>query len=177
MQENGTRRVKGLLGLPVVDEDSGQEIGTVKSIVFDHRQGRLVGLVSGGKWFSRDRYLRLARIRELGRHAVILEGGPENGPEDEPVWAGRVDSPGGESSLEADTAQLIGWKVLTGSGKALGTVEDILFDAQTGRLEGMEISRGLVQDFVDGRVTIPMPDVYTVGRDVVVIPEEIGKQV
>lgn len=79
-------------------------------------------------------------------------------------------------SLQDAAVQLLGLQVRTGSGKALGIIEDILFDSETGRLEGMEISRGLFQDFVDGRVTIPMPDVYTVGQDAVVVPEEIGKR-
>ena len=69
---------------------------------------------------------------------------------------------------------ICGRRVYTNTGIELGVVEDILFDQATGRLEGIEVSDGILEDIIQGRNILPLfgrvefaEDNIMVGREVV----------
>lgn len=55
-----------------------------------------------------------------------------------------------------DEGKIVGLKIYSRSGEDYGVVKDILFDYRTGKVEGVEVSDGLLQDIVKGRNILPL---------------------
>jgi hypothetical protein len=67
---------------------------------------------------------------------------------------GRVEVEGGQS-LPADAGGVLGRRL------AAGTVVDLAFSPETGRVEGIVLSRGVLRDLLQGRTLVP----YVAGGD------------
>lgn len=150
---------KTLLGLPVVTLGETRMLGEVSDVVCDARQGIITGIVAqaqGGTALV----IPLGAVRGINPEAVTVESldAPSSATEGSWPQEGRVNGP-----------RLIGMPVITDSGKVLGKVEDVVFDAQSGRLSGFELSDGLIQDLVAGRTFLPIPDVYAIGPNAIVV--------
>lgn len=57
-----------------------------------------------------------------------------------------------------DMEKLLGRNVVTRDGKGLGVVRDLVFDIETGSIEGFELSRGFMEDVVQGRNLLLLRD-------------------
>ncbi|ABZ84425.1 conserved hypothetical protein [Heliomicrobium modesticaldum Ice1] len=64
-----------------------------------------------------------------------------------------------------------GHPVRTQAGRPLGQVGDILFDPAQGQLTAVEVSDGLMQDLLTGRLQLPWPDVTEWRADTVIVAD------
>jgi len=150
-----------VVGLPVVEIDSGRVIGRVKDLVFDLGHGRLESLiVQAGRSEVR---LPFDQVHSLGESAVTV--GAE--VRFEPVE-------GGSKAAAAATACVapMGKRILSREGRVLGLVDDVIFDADSGAVWGYQVSAGLLVDFVEGKKAVPLTDELIVGPDSVVVAED-----
>ncbi len=68
----------------------------------------------------------------------------------------------------SDMDKLLGRNVVTRSGKGLGVVRDLVFDIETGNIEGFELSRGFMEDVVQGRSVLMLRDDVEVAEDYII---------
>lgn len=157
------RKVRQLIGLPVVELTSGKRVAVIRSLLIDPVTCRLVALVLQKSGLLSDgKAVELERVHAIGDAAVIL---PESV---EPVSTGSLLERWPQAVTED---RLAGRQVLTDSGRMLGTLADLVFDPATGRVEQLVLSDGLLQDLIGGYSTIPAPGQAVVGDDHIIVPE------
>lgn len=154
---DGLRKGREIIGLPVVSLATGKELGLVEDLLWDHQGRRITHLVIGEKGISKEsRWVSFHDILGIGDDAVTVAG----------------DSlPDGVQDPEVDTraSRLTGLPVLTAGGNNVGTIEDVVFASEDGRLLGYEISSGLVGDLVSGRDVLAPDTVITWGEEAVIV--------
>jgi uncharacterized protein YrrD len=124
------RRFKQLVGTSIVAAASGQKLGVVSDALIDHARHRLVGLVVRNGWVAAERVLPYAAVQTLGPDAVIAKS---DELVDRRTWR--------EQRVGASRASdLTGKRVVTESGRLLGTVSDVMIDERTGQVDGYDIA-------------------------------------
>ena len=153
-----------IIGLPVVTFDSGEKIEKVSDVVFDHSTNQVLAfLVDEAGWFSSARVVPFEALQTVGPDALIV-----------PVKSAVVEArrvPAVAKILERDNV-LKGTKIMTTDGRDLGSMRDLYFDEESGRVEGFEVSGGLFADAYEGRSFVPAPQTLTIGEDVAFVPPE-----
>lgn len=68
--------------------------------------------------------------------------------------------------------EIMGRSVVSKSGEKLGVVHDMVFDMETGTLEGLELSKGFMNDMIEGRKVIFMRDGVEFGKEYIIARSE-----
>ncbi|MBM7581365.1 uncharacterized protein YrrD [Caldicoprobacter guelmensis] len=153
-----------ILGLPVISARSGKRMGVVVDIIFKHGHQKIRGLVvSTEGLFEKRKHIPLEKIRAIGRHAVIAE---------EPLWDSKQSSSLIIEGNEEYGRKILGRQLLTGNGQELGTISDIILDPNDGKIEGFEISRGFIDDLLEGRYILPYDASNSVMENAVIVSME-----
>ncbi len=115
-------RLRDAMGLGVVARDTAETIGQLHGAVVDVGTGRIVALQVGKG--NKSRLAEWAAITGVGPDAVVVDSGASlRAPQGE--REGRI--------VKGDIA-LIGARVLSDRGDALGSLDDIEFDEETGEV-------------------------------------------
>lgn len=158
------RKGRDMLGKPVIAFDTGEKFETINDLVFDQVNNVLLGfLVDEGGWFTSARVLPLAQVQAIGPDAVIVASRSSI------TIASAI--PKIETVLDNNNI-LKDTRIMTVDGRDLGTMIDLYFDEQTGKVEGYEVSGGLFADAYSGRSFVPAPQTIKIGEDVAFIPSE-----
>jgi len=152
-----------VLSLPILTLDEGTQLGEVKDLIYDAAQGKFQGVImEDGGWLWGAKIVRFEDIEAIGHDALTI------------AEASLVSSTKGDSGareLCKNRKDICGYKVITQSGKDLGTVEDILLNPETGEITGYEISDGVINDLLTGRVELYLDSVPVVGDGAVIVPD------
>jgi len=136
-----------LISLPVVSSDNNKLLGEVKDIIYDPSKNRILGYVVEKKgWLREGRGFLHSELVRHEKDCLVVK--------DESVVGnvGRIP----ELKEAIDTQKDIrGWRVEYNDGRYIGIIQDLVVDAESGEISGYEISDGIVQDLLVGRVTIP----------------------
>jgi sporulation protein YlmC with PRC-barrel domain len=166
-------RAERLKGLAVVDLDAAEKIGTISDVLLDPAARRVAGLIVargqsllGGQEFT----LPASAVHALGHDAVTVR------------------RPGADDAIAhlaglPRLAQVVGRKVVTESGRLVGTIGDVEIDPRDGRILGYPIegraAGGLAGLFGAGDPSDAARGAYIladadlrVGRELVVVPDE-----
>lgn len=163
------RKAKSLLGLNIVSQLEGKQLGTVRDLIFDESSHRLLALL------LTDRELFGAidatvipwmQVREIGPHAVLV-------PSEEVILKAHTEPMIAESFDQKK--KLDGKKITTQGGEDLGTVSDLYLD-DAGHIQGFEVSGGMFADAFSGKRYMPLPTDIVVGEDVILVPREIAHE-
>ncbi|KXS42492.1 MULTISPECIES: PRC-barrel domain-containing protein [unclassified Candidatus Frackibacter] len=148
-----------IIDLPVINLQTGEEIGAIEDVVFDPEEKRIVGLIINNKsLFQGSRMIAYEELHSVGEDAVTIE--------DDSVLTKLDDT---KEFLTGPNGSVIGSRVVTDDGKELGNIEDIILDSTNGQINGYEITDGLVQDILDGRGRLQVSDDLKYGKDVVIV--------
>ncbi|MGE5422559.1 MAG: PRC-barrel domain-containing protein [Ignavibacteriales bacterium] len=147
-----------LLGAPVVDRVSGDILGTVCDLVLGHDlevMGLLVEPAKGAKgmlaWddFSiNDDTVMVSGLESLKR---LRKGKPQDTLQDQ-----------------------MGVAVIDDRGRKIGQLSDVVVEPVSKETRGVEVSHGILKDFIDGRTEISMNRVRTVDEEALVLGDEGG---
>jgi sporulation protein YlmC with PRC-barrel domain len=166
-------RGKELRGRAVVDLDAAEKVGGLVEIVLDPASQRVAGLIvsqqPGGLGKGRQLVLPAPAVRAVGPDAITVRRGCEPGFE---LW---------QLSGLPRLSQLVGRKVVSYSGKLLGTIEDVLIDEADGRILGYALgSRKPLQGlerWLAGQTKPPLDYVRAdaelrIGATMMLVPDE-----
>jgi len=155
---------KSLIGKPVITLDDGVQIGETHDVVYNPREGRLIGftLLQGAGLFKRgDTYwLPADDIHALGEDAVTVQ-----------TAARLVRVEGDVNDYAAQAGQgVLGKRLMTEDGKFLGAIDDVLIERDSKNVVAYEVSGGVFQDMYKGQTDVPIKTVTSIGHDVVIVP-------
>ncbi len=147
------RRMRDLIRLPVVEQDSGQRLGWVKDIVFDEKNNKVTGIILEKESLLKPQQRKVSRadIFSFGKESLL------------------VTKLSKKRCLGTQWSEKVGSKVYNGEGEIKGTVGDIFVDNLVESVVGYEISDGLFADLFKGREAIFEENILAEGQDVIVI--------
>lgn len=154
------------IGMPVIAYDTGEQIKKVKDLIFDSNSNFLGFLVDENVWLKTAQVLPLHGIKVIGTDVIIASSQSvivkaEQVPEIREVLARNI--------------VLTGTKIITESGRYLGTITDLYFDKQTGAIEGYEVFGGIFAAPHCGHSFVPAPQNLKIGDDVAFVPRVIAE--
>jgi uncharacterized protein YrrD len=152
-----------VLNLPVICADSGRKAGVVKDILFSSEERQVKALLLEREGVSvKKRVIFLSELISLGGDAAIV---------DSAGCVADMDRASFRNNFK-DEGSLIGLRVFSKAGGEVGVVRDVIFDCRTGRIEGFEISDGLLQDVMHGRKLLPLFGKVEMGKEFAVVEME-----
>ena len=163
------RKGKSMSGLKTIGQSDGADLGNVRTIIFDHESSRVLGLLISEKelfGLIDAQVVPWEAVRVIGKDDVMVSGRDALiKAHDDPRIAEELD---GQNTL-------VGRPIHTTDGKDLGTFSDIYFN-NDGDIVGYEVSGGLFSDAMTGRHYMPVPESFTLGEDIALVPPEVGEQ-
>jgi uncharacterized protein YrrD len=161
------RKASSVVGLPVLTHADAQNVGTVKDLALSGDGTAVIALVTEeGGLLSDRRLVPMEEVESIGEDAVIVSAASDV------VDASAL--PGMDAALD-DNESLRGKDVLTTDGQKVGAIGDLYLDTTSGRIEGYEVSGGILSDLSTGPAFLPVSDIERTGPDVVYISPAAAK--
>ena len=152
------RKGKSLMGLSVVGQQDGKNLGTVKDLFFDHESDQLLAFVLAEK----DLFGLMSAVIVPWREVRSIEGDVVMvTSEHSPIKL--KDDPQVREMANRETV-LSGTQVLSQDGKQIGTLADMFIDETSGRVVGYEVSGGFLADTLRGKKFLPAPPGLAIGH-------------
>ena len=160
------RKGTDLIDKAIIAYDTGRKIARVKDLVFDQNDNQLLGfLVNESGLFRNAKVIPLGSVKAIGLNAIVVA--------DDRAIVSATEVPQIDRVLERNLV-VKGTRVLTTDGRYLGSIVDLYFDDQTGKIEGYEASGGLFADAYSGRSFIPTPYDVKIGEEITFVPPAIA---
>ena len=158
------RKARDLVGLPVVELETGETVGEVRDVLFTAGGAFHSLLIERGGLLSAARILGKGQISAIGEDAVTVlnRAGVETFRDETGTVRGLI---------EGDV-HFVGKDVLTQNGNLLGRVEDVYLDDNLYTIVGYEVSEGFLTDLKEGRKVLRAHPGFMVGGDTLLVPED-----
>ncbi len=158
------RKGREIVGLPVINVETGEKVGLVSGLFWNHEQKKItaIGLDAGGV-IGRSDPIPCKHVLSIGQNAVTVDGA-----------GGTGDTRNCEQ--DRNISDVAGLLVVTDTGRNLGTLQDLVLDGDGPLLAGYEVSDGLVGDIISGREVLPPGAVLAWGSEAVVVRDEDRKE-
>lgn len=155
-------KLGSIIGLPIVETETGTQIGEIGEIVVNVEEAILFGLIiSGSNWFSGENIITFEEVASVGRDAVMISNHHVIRSIDTLSIA----------NYNYYLRDLLNKEIITDGGLRLGILTNIMINSVTGEIKWYEISDSMVMDLLYGRMIMPLPQVQIVGQDKVIVPE------
>lgn len=152
-------RSRELIGLPVYCTNTGQRLGQVLDLVCDMEREVIAGIIlKEDSWLQEGKAIAFKGISYNHLRSLLVK---------EPLILPEKALDSFQAGL-VELERLKGVKILSPEGDELGNLTDVEIDLDTGRLQNIEISGGLICDLLNGRSVIPMSMVQAVGLDAII---------
>ncbi len=145
--------------MPVIAVESGERFGQVQDVLLDPQERRIaiVRVRRGGPFRGDVSDVSFSDIHSIGRDAVMVPSSQVLRPATTTTeHLRRIDD-------------LVGSRVVTERGEAVGTVDDAEIDPQTGAVTHLVIAPLGIAGLLGRRRTVPIDQVCTIGRDAIVL--------
>jgi uncharacterized protein YrrD len=154
------RKSKHLLNLPVFSLEEGQQIGRVKGLVIDPASKAVAALIIEEKgWFKEQKFIPFSRIHSIGENAVTIES--SNIIQKGTTLPDMV-------KFTKDKINITGSRIISENGAILGQVDEYFVDIQSGNIVGLELSTGILNNFMDSKAFLDSGFIRTLGKQVTV---------
>lgn len=144
-------------GVPVICLKNDARAGYLGDALYDSKDNVGGFLVDGAPGFGK-KFIRLEDILKLDKTACVIY--------DEKALNRYAHNVHLKKSSFYDN--VIGKNVLSGDGQAMGVVSDCIFDMESGTIEEIELSRGFMEDIVEGRNVINLKDGVEFGEEFII---------
>lgn len=154
--------VLGVKGVPVVCLKDDSRVGYVGDALFDGENNVCAFMLEQSGITLRKKILLLDEILQISSKNCVIYS-------DKSIL--KFDK---KSGIKKDCRYtgLVGKNVEARDGKGLGVIRDLVFDMETGSIEGFELYRGIVEDAVKGKNIIYFNDGIELFRDKVIAGRE-----
>jgi uncharacterized protein YrrD len=153
-----------VVGLPVLAQDDGRQVGRVADLLCNGPTDRVIGLLLAGGTWRRRRVVPYEEVAAIGPSVVMLRRAVVLTPPDGRRLA----------AMRARTARIVGKRVLSGDGRDLGVLRDFEFEPPTGRITGYVVSGGVVQDLLEGQGFLPAGRAMTWADEALIVEPGSG---
>jgi len=141
-------RGSDLIGLPVLATPSLKRLGRVAEVLLSDDAARICGLVLvEGDWLHPRRVLDYRAVKAVGPTHLLTAERYLN-----------------DELHTRCCRELLGLPVLDTSGEELGVLDDVQFETDDGRVVRLQLSRGLVDDLLNGKAMVRMAGRVTTGE-------------
>ncbi|HEX8237838.1 MAG TPA: PRC-barrel domain-containing protein [Abditibacteriaceae bacterium] len=164
------RKGKSIIGLKVLSQSDGADLGNVKDLIFDHETDELLALLISDKelfGLIDAQIVPWSQVRNIGPDAIVV-------PSAESKIRAHDDARVSDI-MDRQTA-LSGTRIFSTEGQNLGTLADMYVDEETGRVIGYEISTGFISDTMSGKRYLPAHGDLAIGEDVALVPPEAAAE-
>ena len=153
-----------LRSLPIVSIAEGEEVGVVKDFIIDPTLKSIVAvIIEDPLWYEGAKIISFSLIHSIGDFAITTENASS-------VVA--LTSMPEVAELIKKEIRIVGAKIITRGGRLVGFVKEYSLDDRTGEILGMELSSDSDLAAPDRNI-IPCSVVVTIGRDVIIVNEDI----
>lgn len=153
-----------ILSLPVVTSAEKKQIGEVKDLIYDPVKNELLGyLVEIGGWLRDSKGFLHSELERYDTDCLVVR--------DESVVRKVSAIPRLKEALDKKE-DVRGLRVEYDDGRTIGVIQDLVLNWETAEVTGYEVSDGIIQDLLDGRITIPNRGI-NINPDKVVAPSEM----
>lgn len=150
-------KISDLIGLPVLERSSCEQIGEVQEVMINIRQALVeAAIVTSSGWFTGKQALLLKHIVAVGDTEVLIGDKAELKP------------------LQASGeifADLLDRPLITAAGVKIGVLADLWFELATGIIEAYVVSDGVVTDLLEGRHKLPYHISQTFHSDKIIVAD------
>lgn len=154
------RKSKHFLGMSVISLEEGQQVGSIKGLVVNSALKNVAALIIEQKgWFREQKFIPFSKVHNIGDDVVTV---------DRVTRAEKGISLPEILKLIKERANIIGSRLVTENGTALGMVDEYYVDLQTGDIVGLEFSGGTVSNLFKGSAFLDINYVRTLGSTVIV---------
>lgn len=158
------QKLHDLLGLPILEIETGMQIGEVREVILDIEMASVIGImISGSSWFTDNQGFLFHDLFSIGRDAVTIRSSRK-------AIAEFI-----SSEVTCSLKELLNKQIFTETGLNLGVLVDVLFEPSTGEIKAYQVSDGIITDLIHGRMLMPLPQVQVVGGDKLIVPETMAK--
>ncbi len=154
-------RIHDCKDVPVICMKDGTRMGFLTAPLYDSEKNVKGFLIEGNSGISLrlvKKYILLDDILKLNKDVCVVYS---------KASAKKFSNKSGLSSANP-MENAIGKNVVTSFGENVGVVHDFVFDITTGSLEGLELSKGFMNDMIDGRKIVYMRDGVEFGEEFVI---------
>lgn len=154
--------VLGVKGVPVVCLKDDSRVGYVGDALFDNENNVCAFMLEQSGITLRKKMLLLDEILQLSSKNCVIYSNKSILKFDK------------KSGIKKDCryTAMVGKNVESIDGKGLGVVRDMVFDMETGSIEGFELYRGIVEDAVKGKNIIYFNDGIEVFKEKIIAGRE-----
>jgi uncharacterized protein YrrD len=146
---------KDVLAKPIVAIRTGRIVGKIRYPIVDAGKHEVIGfIVDDEKWFLETRVILFPLVCGMGKDVITID--------DDSAIMPVSNLKAIQGQLE-ENIQLIGHKVISETGKALGFIEEFSFNDRTGKIESYRIK--------EKTTCINQHDVISIGRELIVVKE------
>ena len=158
-------RIQECKGVPVVWLKDEGRLGFVSAPLYDEQnnvKGFLLESENGFTGKFRKKYIALEDVLKLNDRVCVVYSRDS------------VKKYEGKKKLKTECSleEVMGRGVLSKNGENIGVIHDMIFDIETGALEGFELSKGFINDMLEGRRVIFMRDGVEFGEEYIIARSE-----
>lgn len=154
--------IKGreLLGLPVVTMDGKEQLGEVKDIIYNPYDNKILGyLIETGGWLKGGKGFLHNEVIKRENEGLFVESRS---------IVRDVNSISELKEVLALKKDIRGLRLENEDGQYMGVIQDLVVDDGTGEITGYEVSDGVIQDLLNGRLTVSNQGVSIIDDKVIV---------
>jgi uncharacterized protein YrrD len=161
------RKGKTVIGQDVLSLNSGRRVHSVKDLIIGDSTQIVALLVDEGGLLSTSTIVPIDAVRRFGKDAVVIADDTAVVPASaDPRVAGIINR----------RDSLVGKRVFSVDGQEMGSVADMYFDEASGRIDGLEISRGALENIARGPSYLAADEIELAGSDIVFIRPDTAAQ-
>lgn len=169
---NDLVKISSILGLPVIYDNGEASAGILKDVIINTEEKLIKIFVIEKKGITKSfkRY-KLEDVYDIGGGAIIIKEEAfknfnlsieEKNSKSNKQYKKYTDINKGKDEI----------RIFSKKGEDLGTVKDIYFSLDTGKIEAFELSDGLFQDIIEGRKIIPLIGRYEFGEENIIVDND-----
>ncbi len=159
-------RVMDIKGIPVIGLQDGRRLGFIDSPVFSNSDC-LTGFMLEGRGLAPSRkYISLDNVLRIDKNSCVIYN--SRSIEKLPLRTKPIKHSGHEDMLGKD--------VKNTSGNSLGVVKDLVYSTETGTIQGLELSRGFIDDALEGRNVVMLKDGVEIAEEFITVGRDINEQ-
>lgn len=152
-----------LTRMPVYDISNGRIVGRVHRLVIDPDSRKVVGLLLATRLGKEARCLPYRNIHSVGEHAVTVRGMDA---------ISRLSELPDIEDVVRSQRRIYNSPILTEDGSFVGDVDEFTVNTQSGRIDSLLISGGLIHDLFKGQAALPAHFVVTIGEDATIVRDQ-----